>query len=533
VVPKCLVFVAAVVLFMSPQAAYTCPITGGCVYPVGVQNQAPSASSPNPNGYVIISEFFSGATPTHAGVDLANGSSGGEVRSIATGQVVQVLEGTTGFGWAVRIAHQLTDGSTVYSIYGHMLANSITVSEGDIVTKGQTIGQVDHTGVSTGPHLHFAIRKIDNFACGYVPSKFKQIPMCATDTPSNYLDPLQFVSSAIETIYTANHDSNDISAFQVDAATGTLRAISGSPYSGDGATKWLIAIDPSHSVLYTLGDHTLFALDPASGALSSTGVVNDVLGSPEQMVIHPSGNFVYASTQSVISGFSRNAADGSLAAFSNSSVSVHPSSASAITIDPAGRFLFVMQDVVFVSVYAIDATTGALSEVSGSPFQTGVGDQRSLVIHPSGKFLYVMGGNLDASVPVQSALLVDTTTGSLTPIGQQHEGRLLEAEVIDPSGRFLYGTDPVTNEIIGFQIDTTSGQLIPMFSLPVPFQINNLLGSLVTQKLSIDRSGAFLYVLAPQANSIYGYSVGSSGVLTPLAASPFPTGLRPVGIAAR
>jgi 6-phosphogluconolactonase (cycloisomerase 2 family) len=236
---------------------------------------------------------------------------------------------------------------------------------------------------------------------------------------------------------------------------------------------------------------------------------------------------------SAVAEFSRSAANGALVPFSNSFVSVHPFPATAMTIDPAGRFLFVMQEDVFVSVYAIDSATGALSEVSGSPFQTGVGDQRSLVIHPSGKFLYVMGGNLDASVPVQSALLVDTTTGSLTPIGQQHEGRLLGAEVIDPSGRFLYGTDLITNEIIGFQIDTTLGQLTPKFSLSVPFQLNTLLGALVTQNLAINKSGAFLYVLAPQDNSIYGYSVSSSGVLAPLATNPFPTGLRPVGIAIR
>ena len=45
------------------------------------------------------------------------------------------------------------------TLYGHMLANSRRVKEGDKVSQGQTIGTVGSTGNSTGTHLHFEVRR--------------------------------------------------------------------------------------------------------------------------------------------------------------------------------------------------------------------------------------------------------------------------------------------------------------------------------------------------------------------------------------
>ena len=75
-----------------------------------------------------------------------------------------------GYGNYVKIQH--ADGT--YTLYGHLAYNSITVIAGDVVEQGQVIAKLGHTGNSTGPHLHFEVRK-------------------GGDSGSNRVDPLEYV----------------------------------------------------------------------------------------------------------------------------------------------------------------------------------------------------------------------------------------------------------------------------------------------------------------------------------------------------
>ncbi|MBQ3102347.1 peptidoglycan DD-metalloendopeptidase family protein [bacterium] len=62
-----------------------------------------------------------------------------------------------GYGNVVIINHGSINGATTTTLYAHM--SSIAVSKGQAVKKGQVVGRVGTTGYSTGPHLHFEVRR--------------------------------------------------------------------------------------------------------------------------------------------------------------------------------------------------------------------------------------------------------------------------------------------------------------------------------------------------------------------------------------
>ena len=85
----------------------------------------------------------------HRGVDIA-APEGTPVRAAATGVVSLADDSFLLHGQTVIIDH----GQGVATLYIHL--SQISVSPGDIVSRGQVIGLVGSTGVATGPHLHFA-----------------------------------------------------------------------------------------------------------------------------------------------------------------------------------------------------------------------------------------------------------------------------------------------------------------------------------------------------------------------------------------
>jgi len=87
----------------------------------------------------------------HAGVDLA-AASGTPIVAAADGRVVAAgWQG--GYGQQVGIVHS----GGLETRYGHM--SRIAAHIGQVVSKGQVIGFVGSTGLSTGPHLHFEVTR--------------------------------------------------------------------------------------------------------------------------------------------------------------------------------------------------------------------------------------------------------------------------------------------------------------------------------------------------------------------------------------
>ena len=77
---------------------------------------------------------------------------GSPVLAGATGLVV--YSGRLGnYGKAVRILH----GDSISTLYGHLSVSH--VQAGQYVRRGQVIGKVGSTGRSSGPHLHYEVRR--------------------------------------------------------------------------------------------------------------------------------------------------------------------------------------------------------------------------------------------------------------------------------------------------------------------------------------------------------------------------------------
>ena len=108
--------------------------------------------------YVYVSSRFglrvhpiTGKTKNHTGIDIA--SNQGTAVYASDGGSVTLAGWNGGYGNCIMIDH----GNGYVTLYGHL--SSISVSVGQTVSQGATIGAVGSTGNSTGPHLHFEVLK--------------------------------------------------------------------------------------------------------------------------------------------------------------------------------------------------------------------------------------------------------------------------------------------------------------------------------------------------------------------------------------
>jgi len=112
-------------------------------------------------GGFITSRFRPPNRPTHNGVDIG-ADRGTPIYAVAAGTVTFVVSNCQegfpscggGFGNVIYIDHPALG---LLTIYAHL--QSVEVSRGAQVTRGQRIGTMGSTGRSTGPHLHLEVRR--------------------------------------------------------------------------------------------------------------------------------------------------------------------------------------------------------------------------------------------------------------------------------------------------------------------------------------------------------------------------------------
>ena len=109
-------------------------------------------------GYTIINSSYGmryhpivKQNKLHTGIDI-KAPKGAKIVAVDDGTVIY-----SGYNSAYGNMTIINHGGGISTLYAHQ--SKFETSEGAVVKKGQTIGRVGSTGWSTGPHLHFEVRK--------------------------------------------------------------------------------------------------------------------------------------------------------------------------------------------------------------------------------------------------------------------------------------------------------------------------------------------------------------------------------------
>jgi len=294
-------------------------------------------------------------------------------------------------------------------------------------------------------------------------------------------------------LYVVNSMSNDVSAYAIDRATGALTSLQSSPYpmgvSYIGAFE--SEIDASGRFLYVGGERTgsigsifAFTIDATTGALTPVpGSPFDPGGPLGALTIDPAGQFLYAIYWSYAAGdyvievFSIDGMTGALKPFGNTSPFLATSSPQCLSIEPSGRFAYAKSSQSKVGIYAIDPTNHNISLTSGSPFPTAL-DTGCFTIDPTGRFAY-LNNSTSTHGNYFSGYAIDAATGVLTPIVGSPFGisALSDPIAFDPSGAFAFQVSRVANTIAVY--DMSSGNGIPAQVGYSPFPVNAPPGAIV------------------------------------------------------
>jgi 6-phosphogluconolactonase (cycloisomerase 2 family) len=331
--------------------------------------------------------------------------------------------------------------------------------------------------------------------------------------------------------YVANSGDNNVSAFSIDNASGTLTPVTGSPFSG-GSNPISVAVDPSGAFAYVVNSASnnvsAFSIDPATGALTSVaGSPFGAGANPNSIVVDPSGAFAYVAnvTSNNVSGYMIDPTTGALTAVAGSPFSAG-SAPSAVTIDPSGHFAYVANSVsIDVSAFSINSATGALTALPGSPFATGAGMEiAGVTVDPSGKFLFVanFGSSSVSAFTISASGALAPVAGSPFPVDSGP--RSIE---VDPAGKFAYVPNLASDEVEVFSIGATGALNIAsrVRTRPQAAAIALSMGTIV-----VTYTPKFAYVANLVSNDVSGFTIDvTSGALTPVAGSPFPAGSGPFG----
>jgi 6-phosphogluconolactonase len=344
--------------------------------------------------------------------------------------------------------------------------------------------------------------------------------------------------------YVPNGETGDISAYSIDPASGALTPLAQSPIAaaapgtpGDHLTPVTIdrsgrialvadpngpfvsAMEPQHDNLYAFTiDAVTGALTPMSGSPFATGG-----NLPQSITLHPTAQVAYivnftamaGSDQYNVSAFALDPAGGSIAPVAGSPFLAQQRNPNGMTVTPDGKFAYVNARDLGFSGFSI-GPSGALTRIGstgGSVFLTG-SSRETYAMDPLGRFM-IQSGLGDHLV---DTLAIDPTTGFLTKVSSLDSGEASNALGWSASGDVAY-VSIGPGSIVVCRVDASTGALTPVDGALYPT------GGAGNAKFTFDPSGRFLYVTHSVSGTVAVFAVDQDAArLQAVAGSPFTVG---------
>lgn len=388
------------------------------------------------------------------------------------------------------------------------------------------------------------------------------LPTPPVNTASNASPSHIAVDPLSKFLYMSDCNNQAIWGFTIDSATGALTQIAGSPFLGAGncfnnfnTNSIQLQVDPLGRFLYGLSVSnqiiSAYAINAATGALTPvpgspfTTMGTSAIGITEE----PSGKFIYVSAISsggngIVDEFSIDQTSGALVRLAGAPFPLPGAFpfvfyGAVLTADPLGKFLYVLAadpaggvSSIGVEAFTINPITGAIAPVAVPvtpsiqlPFIW------EIVADPSGNFVFTKSSTVNPFLSVMDAFSVDRSSGTLTLVSENRTKFMGRINAIALSS----GTTPITHVPQFAYVANSGDNTVSVYSIDPSSGILTGVGPTATgtnpQSIATDPSGKFLYVANQGSNNVSAYAIaGQTGLLSAIPGSPFAAGLQPVSI---
>ena len=278
--------------------------------------------------------------------------------------------------------------------------------------------------------------------------------------------------------------SSYVSAYAIDPVTGKLRFLNSVPASG--TSTCYISIDKTgrYVMLANFGSGSVSVIhvkdDGSLGELAS--FIQDVGHSvdpsiqtephPHWIGVSPDNRYVIVSDLGIdqVLIFHLDKKSGMLSPPGPPSTAVYPGGGPRhFTFDPSGKFGYQLSEMSgIVDVFSWDPTKGTLTTVQRVhtvPHNFFGGNHSAEIeIHPSGRFLYESNrrtqGETVRGPDTIGVFAIDQKNGTLSRVEEVLSGGTMPRNfALDPTGNYLLSANQLSNNIVVFKIDSSTGRL--------------------------------------------------------------------------